>query len=88
MAVWQKEEIPIPLFDKTTGLLDTTNHTVEVYPMDQAYPGGKVTCTRLSGGYTYQPDSDLDDETHYWIRVDGVDRYPLFAKKSYPAIGG
>ena len=88
MAAWDKNTIIIPLFDEATGALDTTNHTVEVYPMDQAYPTGKVTCTRLSCGYTYRPDSDLDDETHYWIRVDGTDKYPLFAKKSYPATGG
>jgi hypothetical protein len=87
MAAWAKEEIPIPLFSETTGLLETTAHTVEVYPTTDTYPTNKVACTQASGEYTYFPDSDLDDETSYWVRVDGTDKYKLFAKQGEVVIG-
>lgn len=87
MATWDKDTIIIPLFNETTGALDTSVHTVEVYPVTNTYPTGKVTCTQLSCGYSYKPDSDLDDETQYWVRVDGTDKRQIFPPKAYPGIG-
>ena len=49
MATWPKEECPIPFISETTGLLEETAHTVEVYPTTETYPTGKITCTQASG---------------------------------------
>ena len=86
MATWAKEDAKFALMDED-GNWDTTSHTVEVYPMTETYPTGKITCSQLTSQFAYQPDSDLDDDYHYWIRVDGEDKYPLFSPQSYPAIG-
>jgi len=87
---WDKDEILIILRDPDTGELDTTLRTVEVYPTTSDYPANKVTCNQLSNLSTYKPASDLDENTHYWIRVVRgvvVTETKLPAKNSEPNIG-
>ena len=86
MGTWPKEKARFVLID-SNGNWDTGSHTVEVYPMTETYPTGKVTCNQLSSNFAYEPASDLDDTKHYMIRVDGTDMYPLFSIKSYPTLG-
>ena len=87
MAAWDKETVLITLRDDSTGELDEAAKTVELQPTNQAYPTGKIACTQLSSLHTYKPNSDLDDETHYWIYVDTVKKYKLIALNSAPNIG-
>ncbi|MDD5543887.1 MAG: hypothetical protein PHX83_12005 [Acidobacteriia bacterium] len=87
MAAWDKDVILITLRNSTTGELDKATHTVEVQPTTSAYPTNKVACSQLPNLASYKPDSDLDDETHYWVYVDTVKTYKLIAHKSEPNIG-
>jgi len=88
MATWNKDYVLLRMVDPSTGENDTSTHTVELQPTDQAYPSGKITCTQLSSLHTYKPNSDLDTETHYWVYVDGTKKYKLIAFASEPNIGG
>jgi hypothetical protein len=85
---WDKNKILITLRDPLTGELDTGTHTVEVQPTTSAYPTGKVACTALTNGATYKPDSDLDENTHYWVYIDAVKSYKLQALNSEAPMGG
>lgn len=86
---WDKDEIIIPMVDPDTGEAYTSTITVEVYPQTSTYPADKITCNQLSNLSSYKPQSDLDENTHYWIRwTIGANTYerPLLAKNSYPAL--
>lgn len=84
---WNKDYIGIELFIPDTGEPDTTAHVVEFQPIDQAYPSGAVNATQCSiNKEIYQPDSDLDEWTHYDIYVDGTNYMRLLALKSTPAV--
>jgi len=85
---WAKENAPIILVNITTGAWETTAHTVEVQPTTSAYPTGKISCSQLASGYTYLPDSDLDEYTHYWVYIDTVQSGKKIAWASEPAFGG
>lgn len=91
MATWDKDEAILPpVVDPDTGEYYTSPITVEIYPKTSVYPADKITCNQLSVGYRYKPASDLDDDTHYWIRwTIGVTTYErsFWAKNSYPALG-
>jgi len=67
---------------------DDGSHTVEIYPMTETYATGKIACTQLASLHDYLPDSAPVANTHYWVRVDGADVFPLFAKESFPNLGG
>lgn len=85
---WDKDYILITMRDSATGELDETAYTVEMQPTDQAYPTGKTACTQLSSLHTYKPNSDLDEDKHYWVYVGGSALYKLIALNSEPAVGG
>ena len=88
---WDNDEIIITIKDPDTGDYDDTTYTVEVYPTTGSYPTGKVNCTQLASLHDYKPDSDLDEDTHYWVRVDKgggtVLTHKLPAKNSEPSLG-
>ncbi len=71
MPAWDKDENLILLMDPDTGAWDTALKTVEVYPIEESYPTGKINCTQLASLFVYKPDSDLDADTDYWVRVGG-----------------
>jgi len=85
---WDKDLATCTLIDPDTGELDTALHVVEYQPVDDAYPAGKIACTQLSSLHTYKPNSDLDENMHYWVYIDTVKSYKLIAFNSIPAIGG
>jgi len=84
---WDKDTVIIWLASSTTGALDTGAHTVKVQPIDQSYPTGAIDCSQLSSEYAYKPDSDLDEDTHYDVYVDGSKLKRLIATNSTPMIG-
>jgi len=86
MATWTKEYIVFQLIVWASGTADTSSHTVKLQPITSTYPTNAVDCTHKGGGY-YGPDSDLDDETHYDIYVDGTKKGRLLAQESVPDIG-
>ena len=69
MATWTKENVRYPLI-KADGSADTDAHTVLLRPTDGS---SDVACSHIGNGY-YQPDSDLDDEQHYYWYVDAVEK--------------
>ncbi len=89
MATWDKDEICIQLVTATTASDDESAHTVKFQPIDQAYPTGAVNGVQgTTEKSRYFPASDLDDETHYDVYIDGTAYYRLLAKKSNPGVGG
>ena len=88
MATWDKEDVAFELVNSTTGSPDTSSYTVKLQPVDQAYPTGAITCSQKSTVKSiYGPDSDLDDETHYFVYIDGSKKDLIIARESVPAIG-
>jgi len=85
MATWAKENVIFRLVVWSTGVADTTTHTVVLQPTDQTYPTGSISCTHAGNGY-YRPDSDLNDTKHYYIYVDTVKKSKLISIESEPAI--
>lgn len=87
---WKKETVRYPLVDDT-GAPDTGSHVVKLQPIDQAYPTGAISCSRLTGGdgNLYQPDSDLDETKHYDWYVDTINqKVRVFSPNSIPPLGG
>jgi len=80
MASWNKDLIIFPLLDSTTGEIDSTSYTIQLQPIDQAYPTGAVACSQLSSG-KWKPDSNLDTTNSYEVyknaskigRIYGID---------------
>ena len=89
MATWEKEDVSFELINSTTGSPDTTSHTVKLQPVDQVYDSGAIGCSQKTTVTSiWGPDSDLDDETHYYIYVNDDLKDLLIARKSIPNIGG
>ena len=89
MATWDKEDVAFELVNSTTGSPDTGAHTVKLQPINQAYDSGAIACSQKSTVKSiYGPDSDLDDEMHYFIYIDTAKKDLLIARESVPAIGG
>jgi len=89
-TAWDKDEIVMSLIDPTTGANDTTLRTVEIYPTTDTYPTNKVACTQLATAHRYKPVSNLDSETHYWIRIARgatIYTHKLPGKNSEPGFG-
>ena len=89
MGTWDKDTIFIQLVDSSDGTNDETSHTVKLQPIDQAYDTGAVSCSQASGfASRWTPDSDLDDEMHYDIYVDGTKIGRLQPPTAMAMIGG
>ena len=87
MATWAKEDVAFEIVNSSTGSPDTTVHTVYLQPIDQSYPTGAIACSQKSTVQSmWGPDSDLDDETHYHIYVNGSKKKFLPARESKPAV--
>jgi hypothetical protein len=84
---WDKDYILITLRDSTTGELDTVTRTVQVQPIDQAYPTGAVSCSQLSCLSVYKPASDLDENTAYDVYVGGLKVWRLQALNAVAPVG-
>lgn len=89
MAAWPKEDVAFEIVNSTTGSPDTTAHTVQLQPTNQTFPTGAVTCSQKSTITSmWGPDSDLDDETHYYVYVNSTKKDLIIARESQPMIGG
>jgi hypothetical protein len=88
MSTWSKNVIFIRLLANGTGSGDTSAHTVEFQPIDQAYPTGAIAGTQCSGDASvYQPASNLDTEKHYDIYVDAARVGRIFGMDANPSFG-
>jgi len=85
MSTLAKEDICFQLIDRATWSGDTSSHTVVMQPQSSSYPSGAIACSHGGSGW-YSPDSDLDDEEHYYIYVDGSKKRLWIARESSPAI--
>jgi len=88
MGTWAKENAVIGLYSSSTGLEDTSSHTVKYQPIDQDYDTGAIAASQLGSTNRWMPDSDLDDEQHYDIYVDGTKKFRMNSPESVPMIGG
>ena len=87
MATWPKEDVVFEIVDSTTGEPDTTVHTVKLQPINQAYDAGAIACSQKTTVLSmWGPDSDLDDEMHYFIYVNGSKKDFLPARESKPTV--
>ena len=88
MSTWDKEDVVFELVDASTGSPDTGAHTVKLQPIDQAYDSGAITCSQKSTVTSmWGPDSDLDDDKHYFVYVDGDKKDLIISRQSVPSIG-
>jgi len=89
MATWDKEDVVFEIVNYTTGSPDTTAHTVKLQPINQAYDSGAISCSQKTAVTSmWGPDSDLDDEMHYYVYVNDVKKDLIIARESVPPIGG
>ncbi len=72
MSTWAAEYMIISMKHGTTGKPDTTTHTIQYQPADQAYPTGAINANQLASLSEYKPDSDGDTELAYDIYKDGI----------------
>lgn len=66
MATWDKDTIIFSILDSSTGEIDENSYTVQLQPIDQAYPTGAIACSQLSSS-KWKPDSNCDTELAYDI---------------------
>jgi len=72
MGTWAKTGIWIELV-ATTGSSDTSTHTVQFQPFDQAFSTGAVAASAGSGNAArYRPTADLSTTLCYDIHVDSA----------------
>lgn len=90
MGTWAKENVtPFDIVNWTTGVEDSSSHTVKLQPVNQDYPTGAITCSQCTTNqYRWRPDSDLDDSIDYWIYVDTVKKGLIPALNSVSNILG
>lgn len=87
MTTWAKEDVMFQIRNSTTGEADTTAHTVKLQPIDQTYDSGSIACSQKSSDLSiWGPDSDLDDETHYFIYVNDSKKDLIIARESVPNV--
>jgi len=88
MAAWPKEDVPlIDIRNWTTGSKDTTEHTVEWQPIDQAYDAGAIACSQCTvEQHLWRPDTDLDDGTHYQLYINTTKKDLLIAREAKPMV--
>ena len=81
MGTWAKENVPLyGIANGTTGVDDSTSHTVKLQPVNQTYPTGAITCSQCTTNqYLWKPDTDLQDNIDYHYYVDGTKKLRLLA---------
>ena len=90
MGTWAKENVPlIHIANWTTGVNDTTAHTIKLQPKDQTYDTGSTVCSQCTTNeYLWRPDSDLDTDLDYWIYMNAVIKGTLTARDGVTSIIG
>ena len=87
MSTWEKEYAIVTLIRTDNGKFDELTHVVTYQPVDQAYPTGIISSTKLAVGYRYMPDEDLDTEKAYDIYVDAVKKKRIFGPDMMMVVG-